>query len=506
VVLPAPTRAPDDKTDPDQVDFDRTVQWILRQDPVRWALGAIVVVWSLVFIVLGLRHHDRFGTFGFDLGIWDQGIWLLSRFETPFITLRGLDFWGHHMNPVLLLFVPFYWLGAGAQFLLVGQVLAQASGAVAIYLLARDRLADRWLAVALGGVLLLHPSYQFQTWWFFHPDSLAVAPLLFAYWAATAKRWRWYAVAAVLAVACKEEVALAVAVLGVLVAMRDDRRIGAITTALALSWFALSTRVIIPRANGIGTFYESFFGEFGNTPTEVVRSVLTNPGKAFDTATKPDRMDYYRMMFAPVAFLPLFALRVMLIGAPMLAINVLSVIGYHRQIRYQYSTLVIAALMLATVEAIAKIAASPGLRRFLVGLVVVTSFGATVAWGPSPVSTKFRSGLWELTDSPRNDVKRQAIALVPEDAPTSAAYYVVTHMAHRTRIYEFPVPWRAANWGVRGENLHDPAEVQWLVLDRSILGVEDKTLLSRLLAGEFVVRFDKEDIMVAERVAPPRPA
>jgi len=487
------------------VDFDRIVQWILRRDPVRWALGAMVVVWSLVFIVLGLRHHDRFGTFGFDLGLWDQGIWLLSRFETPFITLRGLDFWGHHMNPVLLLFVPFYWLGAGAQFLLVVQVLAQASGAVAIYLLARDRLADRWLAVALGGVLLLHPSYQFQTWWFFHPDSLAVAPLLFAYWAARAKRWRWYAVAAVLAVACKEEVALAIAVMGVLVALRDDRRIGALTTALALAWFALSTRVIIPRANGIGTFYESFFGEFGNTPTEVLRSVVTHPGKAFDTATKPDRMDYYRMMFAPVAFLPLFAIRVMLIGAPMLAINVLSVIGYHRQIRYQYSTLVIAALMLATVEAIATIAERPGLRRFLVGLVVVTSFGATVAWGPSPVSTKFRSGLWELTDSPRNDVKRQAIALVPEDAPTSAAYYVVPHMAHRTRIYEFPVPWRPSNWGVRGENLHDPAEVQWLVLDRSVLGEEDKNLLSRLLASEFVVRFDQDGIMVAERVSPPLP-
>lgn len=495
--------------DLDRVELDKVVDWVVdwvkRRDPVRWTLGVIVVVWSLVFIVLGLRHHDRFGTFGFDLGLWDQGIWLLSRFKTPFMTLRGLNFWGHHMDPVLLLFLPFYWLGAGPHFLLVAQVMAQASGAVAIYLLARDRLGDRWLAVALGGVLLLHPAYQFQTWWFFHPDSLAVAPVLFAYWAATAKRWRWYAVAAVLAVAAKEEVALAVAVLGVLVAIREDRRIGALTTALALGWFALATKVIIPRVNGIGPFYESFFGEFGSTPTDVLRSVVTRPGKAFETATQPDRMNYYRMMFSPVAFLPVLALPVMLIGVPMLAINVLSGIPYHRQIRYQYSALVIAALMLATVEAVAHVAKHPGLRRFLVGLLVVTSFGATVAWGPSPVSTKFRSGLWELTDSPRNEIKRQAIALVPENAPTSAVYYAVPHMAHRTRIYEFPVPWRPANWGVRGENLDDPAGVRWLLLDRSLLGTEDKALLDRLLSREFAVRFEKDDILVAERIHPPGP-
>ncbi len=495
--------APRRQDDADQVDLDGLVEWAKRRDPVRWTLGAVVAVWSLVFIVLGWWRHDRFGTFGFDLGVWDQAIWLLSRFEMPFITLRGLNFWGHHMNPVLMLFVPFYWLGAGPLFLLAVQVLVQASGAIAVYLLARDRLADRWLAVVLGGVLLLLPSYQFQAWWFFHPESLAVAPLLFAYWAARAKRWGWYGVAAVLAVACKEEVALAVAVMGVLIAMRDDRRIGAVTTVLALGWFALATRVIIPRVNGIGPFYESFFGEFGKTPTEVLRSVVTRPAEALETATQPDRMDYYRMMFAPVAFLPIFALHVMLIGAPMLAINVLSAIGYHRQIRYQYSAIVIAALMLATVEALAKLATSQGMRRFLVGLVVVTSFGATVAWGPSPVSTKFRDGLWELSDNPRNEVKRQAIDVVPDDAATSAAYYLVPHLAHRKRIYEFPVPWKATNWGVRGENLHDPAGLQWIVVDRSVLDEENSVLLDRLLAGEFEVRFDKDAILAAERVRPP---
>jgi len=41
------------------------------------------------------------------------------------------------------------------------------------------------------------------------------------------------------------------------------------------------------------------------------------------------------------------------------------------------------------------------------------------------------------------------------------------------------------------------------VLDRTLLSADDKTLLSTLLGGQFVVRFDQNEIVVAQRVAPP---
>src|SRR2546426_10533354 len=113
----------------------------------------MAVIWSTVFIRLCWLRQDRFGTFGFDLGIYDQGIWLMSRFKDPFVTVRGLELFGHHMNPVLLLFVPFYWMGAGPHFLAAAQVLVQAAGVFAVYLLARDLLEDEWLAVALSSIL-----------------------------------------------------------------------------------------------------------------------------------------------------------------------------------------------------------------------------------------------------------------------------------------------------------------------------------------------------------------
>ena len=488
------------------MDFDVLVQWLRRRDPVRWTLAAIIAVWSLIFIRLGWQRHARFASFGFDLGIYDQAIWLLSRFKTPFITLRGLDFWGTHANPILVLFVPFYWLGAGPIFLLIAQVASQAAGAVAVYLLARDRFESRWPAVAMAGVLLLHPTYQYLVWEFFHPDALALGPLLFAYWAARARRWNWFAVATVLALASKEDVALAFIVLGILIAARGDRRIGAITSVVAAAWFMFATRVIIPFANGIGPFYDSFFGEFGNSASEVTKNVLSHPGKAFDVATRPTRMNYYRMMFAPVAFLPLFAVPTLLIGAPMLGVNALSSFPYQQEIRYHYAALVLAAIIVATVEAIAWLGRSATSRAFLVGLVAATSLASTVAWGPSPISTKYRTGIWALHPDARNPMRTKAMGLVPSQASASVHYNFAPHMTHRERIYEWPVPWLPLNWGVKEENQHDPADVDWVLVDRLQLNETDKPILARLLAtGEFVIRFEEQNIVVAERVRPPAP-
>ncbi len=466
---PPPPPAAPEADDYDQVNLSPLIEWAKGRDPVRWTLGAMVVVWSLVFITLGWRRHAHFGTFGFDLGIYDQGIWLLSRFKDPFVTVRGLDLFGHHMNVILLLFAPFYWLGAGPLFLLVAQVAAQASGAVAIFLLARDRLKARWPAVALASVILLHPSYQFFVWEYFHPDVLAIAPLLFAYWAARAKRWKWFAVAAVLAVACKEDVALAVIMLGIVIAIRGDRRIGAFVAAAATAWFVAATRIFIPHFNGIGPFYESFFGEFGRSPTEVVGHVVTHPGRTFDVATEPDRLNYYRMLFAPVAFLPVFALSTLLVGLPMLGVNVLSTFPYQRDSKFHWTAMILAAIVLATVEAIAYLGRTPAARAFLVGLVVATSLASTVAWGPSPLGVKYHNGYWPFGPDARLAAKEAAAALVPDGAATSAVYIFVPHLAHREKIYEFPVPWQTINWGVDGENPHDPAGVEWLVVDRQIL-------------------------------------
>ena len=155
----------------------------LRQPAV--VLALMVAVYVGTFGWLTWAQHANFGTFGYDMGLYDQGIWLLSRFQDPFVTIRGLDYFEHHVNLITVLFVPAYWLGAGPQFLYLVETVWMALGAVPLFLLARDRLRSGWLAVAVAGCFLLYPSLEWINWWHFHPDALVITPLLFAWWLAT---------------------------------------------------------------------------------------------------------------------------------------------------------------------------------------------------------------------------------------------------------------------------------------------------------------------------------
>ncbi|MEE9534361.1 MAG: hypothetical protein V3W06_08070, partial [Acidimicrobiia bacterium] len=67
-----------------------------------------LVVWSgtaafaALFSALSVSRFDRFLTFTFDFGIFDQGLWLLSRFREPFVTLRGLNLFADHSSYIMV--------------------------------------------------------------------------------------------------------------------------------------------------------------------------------------------------------------------------------------------------------------------------------------------------------------------------------------------------------------------------------------------------------------------
>ena len=172
-----------------------------------------------MFGTLTWAQHENFGTFGYDMGLYDQGIWLLSRFREPFVTIRGQLLRAprepdHGAVRARLL------ARGRPHFLYLVETVWMALGAVPVYLLARDRLENGWLGVVVAACFLLYPSLEWINWWHFHPDALVITPLLFAWWLATRRRWGWYAVAVGVALACKEDAALAVIMLGLVLAAR----------------------------------------------------------------------------------------------------------------------------------------------------------------------------------------------------------------------------------------------------------------------------------------------
>jgi uncharacterized membrane protein len=460
----------------------------------------MITVWAAVFGRLVVLRHERFGSQSFDLGIFDQAAWLVSRGGDLFITVRGLDLLGHHANLGLFLLAPFYRVGAGPHFINLLQVASMALGAVPLFLLARERLGSPRLALVPAGAYLLHPALGFFAWEEFHPDVMAITPLLFAWWFARRQRWGAFAACVIYAVSWKEDVALAAVVLGVVLLLRGHRRAGLVTAASAAVWFLFVNRVLLPGVSG-EAFYDHLFSDLGDSPWEIVTTLAFHPTRILRALGAPDARTYVWQMLGPFAFLPLLAPPAFGVGAPQFVLNVVSEAGFTRSISYHFSALPLAGMTLGMVEAVALLGRRRvAIRRALVGVLAATSLAGAVLWGVSPIGRQYDEGFWPLAPNARQAAMEQAVGLPPGDAAVSATYEFVPHLAHRRRIYDWPNPWVPTNWGLHNEGTPDPGVVEWLVVDRRLVG-PTADLLDRLLGdGEFRVEFDRQDIVVARRV------
>ncbi len=338
----------DDEQRPDaDVDTDRATQGVRERliasvtgiHTAAWLTGIGALVFAVVFGRLGMQHHRNFGTWAYDMGIYDQGFWLVSHGKS-WMTVRGLDFWGHHTNLIVIAFVPFYWLGAGPSFLYVAQAATLAAGAIPTYLLARDRMRNPWIGLAFAVVYLMYAPIQWISWANFHPEALVVTPLLFAWWFGTQRRWRPFFVALVLAMSTREDVALAVFMMGIVLwfmlrhddeADRRDRRLALATAALGVVWYAVCTRLLIPAFNqGRQPFYvEAFYGNYGTNTFEVVQTMVSRPDRVVSDATQPDRLRFYRDLFLPWGGLPLAGLGQLMMALPQMLASVIGLSPYH---------------------------------------------------------------------------------------------------------------------------------------------------------------------------------
>jgi uncharacterized membrane protein len=505
-----------------------------REQPLPfWIALALSLGFGVLFGRLGVRQYEAFGSWAFDLGIYDQALWKASRFDKTFITVRGLEMWGHHFNPVLYLHAPAYWLGAGPRFLYVSQAVCIGLGGVAVYLLGRDRLKSAWLGMFCTVAYLGYAPIGFIAWANWHPEALVITPLLFAWWAARRKSWRMFAVFAGLALTTREDAALVMTMMGLLLIWSTwtDVRTGAdpggfrwsnrnlrnsvFTLFGAVGLYFFATKGVIRHYNdGKDPFYiQYFYGDFGSTMFEVLGNMLRNPDKVVSLGMQKDRLTFYTQLLVPLAGAPLLGFPYLLMAGPQMLSSITSSTPYARMIDYQYPSMMIAPIVIAAVEGLGRRVKSQGSRRWAVAVLLLCTYVSNVAWSNSPLGKKH--SYWSAPGS-RAPALQKAVDMVPDGVGVSATYALGPHLSHRDDIYDWPNPWINAYWGnelpgnIVDPPPHDPNRVTWVVFDRFHLDVDNPAnvrqaeLVRRLIGpgGEFEVVFEQDNVVVARRVRP----
>src|SRR5512136_2843494 len=187
----------------------------------RLILLALIGLCTILFSYLSVARHYTFHTAAYDLAMYDQAVWNTSQ-GRPFAinlledTMPGVtNKLGDHVEPILLLLAALYWLRSNPDVLLIVQAIALAALIWPLYQLVRHRSQSVWLAGVAVALYLLHPGMWNALLFDFHPVTLGAVFLVFTLWMLVQRKHGAALIFAVLAMMCKEQLGLSVAMLGV---------------------------------------------------------------------------------------------------------------------------------------------------------------------------------------------------------------------------------------------------------------------------------------------------
>ena len=415
------------------------VPGLVTAEPWLFAMAAFTAVAYATYSVL--LHSLHYGSFAYDLGIFDQAFWHYSRLDVPRSTIVGLpNELGDHFSPTLLLLVPLYWLWSDPQVLLIAQGILLGAALVPIFLFARDRVGRvpaYLLTAAFGFFWAVHTAVAFN----FH--EVAFAPLLIGLTVLAVDRrdWRSYFLSIFALLLVKENMALLVAAFGGYLLFFRAYRQAAITVALGVTWFALVTDVLLPHFSD-GDFRHWTYIQFGSDLPEALETMVNDPGHIFSVLVKPSaKVTTMLLLFAPFLFLTLFS-PMAILCVPLLAERMLSINEnlWHPDMHY--------SLVIAPVIALG---AADGLRRVIrlarakrrAGLVA-TGAAAVILAANVGVATQFP--LSSLADpsfyfrSAEDRIVERALTLIPPKVSVTAWTHYVPHLSQRDKIYELRGP------------------------------------------------------------------
>lgn len=418
-----------------------------------WFSKSITARTAVYVLALALITYIAFYTFassykfvtlrqGFDLAQNEQTIWNTSQgrwFETsPFVTLRH-DFDDGIVPFELLLAIP-YALIPGTFTLLFLQSVALASGAIPLFMLAREKMSV-WVALCIALAYLFHVTVTRMNMYEFQLRSFVLPFFLFGFYFFEKNKFGLFLLFAVLMLSCKSEVAFTLPMFGVYAWLTKKSPRWIITPiVMGVAYFAFVFGFVLPNyapGNLIGGAYG--YGWLGNNFTEMLVTLMTRPLYVAQNVLIPGKLSYLFESLLLLLFLPLLRPRLLVFALPSLAMNLLAVRSVQYSVLYFYQPFIVGTFFLATIYGLAETlprwagARTSRVQMGLAVLLVIASIGFNLTWNNLAIRA-----LRQPESAERRAAAERVLALIPQDAAVAASSFLGPHLAQRQELYFFP--------------------------------------------------------------------
>ncbi len=399
------------------------------------------------FAVCTWASYARWANFEyrtFDLAYYVQALWQLihGRFQ---VSVEDVPLLGNHVEPIVFLIAPLFLLCRHPLVFIVVQNAALASMGPVAFSIGQRLGLDRRAALLLAGAVLVTPATGYVALHEFHPEAFTAPFLLLMLHARLGSslraHWGWL----IALLACKENMALLIAVYcAVHVVLERKRPLAELRAwylwpmTLSVLWFLVCAKLITPALNAGSIDYLALYDRLGTSGGDILLKAITQPQRIFGALSQS--LSHGNLLWALLlSFLavPLLRPRWLLIATPILLQHLLSWRSSEWTIYFHYAAPLLPLFWIALAEGAAEIdrwTAVPFLfRRSLPVLVVAACIAAQILLGPAR-SIATTTANWSSGEQTRTR-KREFIGQIPPDASVLAPLPYLSHLAMRENLY-----------------------------------------------------------------------
>ena len=391
---------------------------------------------SILYSFLSVIRHNHFQSQGIDFSIYDQALWLYSKFERPFSTVTFLHDLADRFRPIMLPLSTLYWFSSNEKILLVFQSIILSAAVFPIWLLAK-----RWLpstaAILIAFLYVDFVGIQATTVADFHEVALLPFFLAWLFYFLKKERWREYFIVLVICLSVRKHVGLMLAILGLYIFItKKNPQVALATFIISLVWSSTAIFMIMPK---LGQQDYSSFVEPGDTIGRAILGYLGNPLFAIKNFFWPlEKAQTLFWSFFSFGLVPLGYLALLPVSLFQFASRFLDLQHPIRwTIYYQYSAELAVLLAISTIYGAKRILSKFDKMSlaFLVFFLLATHAVTNITLH-SPLKNLLKPQFWR--QEPWMNDTRLILSMVPPEASVAAQNNLLPHLSHRRQIYLIP--------------------------------------------------------------------
>lgn len=327
-----------------------------------------------------LWRHNNYRSLLFDLGVYDQAVWMLSRGETPVIASFGWNAFGDHFSLVLFGFAGLYRVTAHPAWFFAAQAAALGTTLLVVgpflSTLGLDLSERRLLIYGTAISPLLWNAVMFD----FHTSTLAVPVLAIGLHAASRDRVAPLVGAAVALALLRDDLAALSAVVAIVGFAGSSHRRIRIGIAVASVGFTVAGSAFAESV-GVDRHWDGRYGHLGESAGAALASPIDAVLAALDQATRPAVLVMLVAWVLTLGGLPLLGWRRLLVAVALAAPMLIATDDLLLDTQFHYGAPYVPFLVWAAADGIRRL--RPLQRRELTSTwVLATAAVSMVAFGP----------------------------------------------------------------------------------------------------------------------------